>query len=106
LATAAKIQVEMAAPLPKQTKQTTIASGIIRTPSKVIIDENTGEISFDNWGGDGTVIDRSAADWDVENARPSTKEHAHIFADGAVNQVLSWAFFGDKEPTSGTLKIS
>jgi hypothetical protein len=76
------------------------------TPFKVIIDENTGKITFENWGGDGTVIDRSAADWDVENARPSSKEHAHIFADEAVNQVLSWAFLVRKSQPVERSQIS
>jgi hypothetical protein len=95
----------MATELPKGIVRIAIATGLIDTPFKVIVDNETGEIlkPFENWAGDGTVIDFSAADWDVEDARASTKEHAHIFADDAAREVIDWIFVGNREPTKGTI---
>ncbi|PLU81985.1 hypothetical protein BMJ22_16010, partial [Sinorhizobium medicae] len=71
---------------------------------RVTIDSGTGEfVGFQQVRGDGTVIVNSATNWNPAEIRPSTNEHARLFANDAVRQLLRYVFVGDKDDTSGRM---
>lgn len=102
LSRAKAVQDIMSKPLPVSVQRWTIVNGLIDTPWKATItDYSPTKVEYLTWKGDGTVIDYSASDWNVFQARPSNSEHQRIFADDSARQTIRWIFGNDKEPTAG-----
>lgn len=88
--------------LPAGVRSYPVAAGLIGTDFRVTIDSGTGEfVGFQQMRGDGTVIVNSATNWNAAEIRPSTNEHARLFASDAVRQLLRYVFVGDRDDTSG-----
>lgn len=91
--------------LPAGVRSYPVAAGLIGTDFRVTIDSETGEfVGFQQVRGDGTVIVNSATNWNPAEIRPSTNEHARLFANDAVRQLLRYVFVGDKDDTSGQME--
>ncbi len=98
------IQQEITQPPPDGIRAYPIVGSLIDTDYRVTIDRSSGQVvRFQQTRGDGTVIQRSAANWDLPEARPSTTEHARLFANDSVRQVLSYIFANGDDPTNGQL---
>ncbi|MDX0425127.1 hypothetical protein GOL39_26600 [Sinorhizobium medicae] len=90
--------------MPAGVRSYPVAAGLIGTDFRVTIDSGTGEfVGFQQVRGDGTVIVNSATNWNPAEIRPSTNEHARLFANDAVRQLLRYVFVGDKDDTSGRM---
>ena len=90
-------------PVPQGPKVITVVNSLIPTAWRVIFDANDGHVDYIPLPGDGTVVEQSAANGHLDNARPALTTHQTIFADDAVRQVLRWILTNGVEPTKGVL---
>jgi len=105
LSEAKSIHNVLAQPLPATIRHVNIATSLIPTAWRVVAQPADGKIvEFLTWPGDGTVMDFSASNGANSDARPSSSEHARIFADSAAEQVVRWVLREDTIPTAGVLR--
>lgn len=92
------------APIPGHVKFAPLVTGLLSTKWRAYIDPKTK--TFVHWDlsrGDGTVWEKSAANMELFEARPSEVEHQRIFSSDAARQVLRWALLSGVDPTAGRL---
>jgi pimeloyl-ACP methyl ester carboxylesterase len=90
--------------VPQGPKVITVVNSLIPTAWRVIFDPKDGRaLNYISQGGDGTVVQWSAANNQLADARPALTSHQTIFADDAARQVLRWVLTGGIEPTKGVL---
>ncbi|MDF0673508.1 MAG: hypothetical protein P0120_04070 [Nitrospira sp.] len=99
---ASELQDLMIQPLPEGLRSFNIVTGLIDTPWKTFFGSQSGAFAGAiPYPGDGTVIDWSAANGVLSEARPSTAEHGTIFDGDAPRQAIKWLLGTDTEPRKG-----
>jgi hypothetical protein len=79
-----------------------VVTGLLDTQWKTFFSADTGEfLDTTPYPGDGTVIEWSAANGVVGEARASTTEHGTIFDADSARTVLRWILGTEIEPTKG-----
>jgi pimeloyl-ACP methyl ester carboxylesterase len=91
--------------IPPTTRVTTVVTGLIDTTWRVIFNQTDGKVvSYISRPGDGTVYQLSAANGQLDNARPALTEHQRIFENDAARQVLRWVLVSGPEPNAVILQ--
>ena len=101
---AERLHTMMKAPIPGNVKFAPLVTGLMETEWRAYVDpKSRAFVRWDSNFGDGTVYERSAANMQLFDARPSDVEHQRIFNSDSARQVLRWALLSGVDPTAGRL---
>jgi len=102
LADAQRVATLMQADIPSTIRQANIVTGIIDTRWKSFFHPKTGAFTGEaTYAGDGTVMEWSAANGAVSEARGAEEQHDTIFAGSVAMRTITWLLGSDLEPTRG-----
>jgi hypothetical protein len=102
LADAQRVATLMQADIPSTIRQANIVTGIIDTRWKSFFHPKTGAFTGEaTYAGDGTVMEWSAANGAVSEARGAEEQHDTIFAGPVAMRTITWLLGSDLEPTRG-----
>ncbi len=102
---AQQLHNDMQASLPNTIVAVNVVTGLLDTQWKTYFDSTTGSVTAkDLWAGDGTVMEWSASNGRLQDARPATAEHQRIFRGDAPAQVLRWVLASGTEPKAGIVQ--
>jgi len=102
LENAERLHTMMKAPIPGNVKFAPLVTGLMETEWRAYVDpKSRAFVRWDSNFGDGTVYEKSAANMQLFDARPSDVEHQRIFNSDSARQVLRWALMSGVDPTAG-----
>jgi pimeloyl-ACP methyl ester carboxylesterase len=98
------LHVLLKSPIPGHLKFAPLVAGLVETEWRAYVDPKSGKfVHWDTNFGDGTVYEKSAANMQLFDARPSDVEHQRIFTSDSARQMLRWALLSGVDPTAGRL---